>query len=177
MFCSFWQLITLLWLAPFIGQTITIYFFLLAICLLSCLKKQMPKVSRITVNQMPLHPHLSLSMSLTTPNFPPAHIVPCLLEVARLQPAPLYPKSLGCLNEGFTPAPDIHIPRVWNVGVEIPSQAPSQSCLSPNSAPRKSNKECPLPRDPQNYSPRVFKLTPPQRTKTCISSFLFSTLL
>ncbi|CAO2584886.1 hypothetical protein LEMLEM_LOCUS3362, partial [Lemmus lemmus] len=48
----------------------------------------------MTANQMPLQPHLSLSVSPLTPSSPLSHITPCLQEVARLEPMPLYPRTL-----------------------------------------------------------------------------------
>lgn len=63
-------------------------------CLLIFLKAQMLKVSRMTVNWMPLQPLLQLSINPTTHNSSLSHIAPCMQEVARLDPAPLYPKSL-----------------------------------------------------------------------------------
>ena len=64
------------------------------------------------------------------------------------------------------------IQRVWNVWVEVPSQAPSpESCLSPDST---SEKACQMVTPPQ-WCSRPFKLLPLPRTNTW-SSFPVSSL-
>ncbi|XP_050006794.1 uncharacterized protein [Alexandromys fortis] len=72
-----------------------------ATCLLISLRKQLPEVSRMAVNRMPLQSHLSLSVSPPTFSSPLSHITPCLQEATRLELAPLYPRSLKCLVEGL----------------------------------------------------------------------------
>nr|XP_048316420.1 uncharacterized protein LOC125417154 isoform X1 [Myodes glareolus] len=79
-------------------------FFLLTTCLLISLKKQLPKDSRMAANWMLLQPLLSLSMS-PTPSSPRSHFAPCLQEVAKLEPTPLDPRTLGCLIKIKTPDP------------------------------------------------------------------------
>lgn len=118
----------------------------------------MPTVSRMAVNWMTLQPHLPLSIRPPTPNSPPPHIIPCLQDLTRLEPAPLYSES-GMLRWkchsspwfpytkepgmfGWKPYPSPwhpYIQIVWNVSAEAPPQVCLPwSCLSPDSAPEKA---------------------------------------
>ena len=89
----------------------------------SLLKEQMPEVSRMAVNCIPLQPHLPLRASPPTSSLPPTHC-PCFQEAAiyelagvwdvwvKASPqslASIYPKSLVCLMEIPFQAPGIHI--------------------------------------------------------------------
>ncbi|XP_026639903.1 uncharacterized protein LOC113457229 [Microtus ochrogaster] len=57
-----------------------------ATCLLILLMEQMPEVSRITDNQMLLHPYLQTKRGPADSQLSCPHIIPCLQEVARLEP-------------------------------------------------------------------------------------------
>lgn len=108
---SFWELITFSIASLFHGANNNNLFFPLASCLLISCKEQMPEFSRMAVNWMPLQEHLLQSMSPPTPNSPISHVTQHFQEVARLEPVPLQPKSLGCLVGSVIPASGIHIPK------------------------------------------------------------------
>lgn len=98
-------------------------FFLLATCLLSFLKKQIPGVSNIAINQMLMHPHLPLRVNKWTTDSPsPCHPMP--EEVDRLEPAPIYPRRLGCSTGSSTsaPSPPNPVPREAGQAVAPPSE-------------------------------------------------------
>ena len=103
-------------------------FFLLVTCLLSSPKKQMPEISRMAVNWMPLHPQLPLSV------ISPTLSLPC-------HPMPSWN------SQTWT---GVHILRVWHVLVESSHQL--LDYLQPKSLECAEGSSIPNPPPPSLFS-------------------------
>lgn len=102
----------------------------------------------MAVNWVPLHSHLPLSVSPSTPNSCLPHIAACPQEATRYEPASIYPEFGMFGRKHHSSLWHPYIERVLNVLVELLPQASSSgSCLSLDSVHETTLHEiAPLPR-------------------------------